>query len=34
MEQTDWHTQEEEKFLRKLARHLDAAVKAGEDRSH
>ena len=30
VEQTDWHTQEEEKFLRKLAVHLDAAVKAGE----
>jgi protein required for attachment to host cells len=30
VEQTDWHTQEEEKFLRKLAGHLDSAVKAGE----
>ena len=26
-------TQEEEKFLRKLAGHLDAAVKAGEAKS-
>ena len=25
MEQTDWHTQEEDKFLHKLAGHLDAA---------
>jgi protein required for attachment to host cells len=33
VEQTDWHTQEEEKFLRKLAGHLDAAVKAGEAKS-
>jgi protein required for attachment to host cells len=33
MEQTDWHAQEEEKFLRKLAGHLDAAVKAGEAKS-
>ena len=33
VEQTDWHTQEEDKFLRKLAGHLDAAVKAGEAKS-
>jgi protein required for attachment to host cells len=33
VEQTDWHTQEEERFLRKLADHLDAAVKAGEAKS-
>jgi protein required for attachment to host cells len=33
MEQTDWHAQEEEKFLRKLAGHLDAAVKTGEAKS-
>jgi protein required for attachment to host cells len=33
MEQTDWHAQEEEKFLRKLAGHLDAAIKAGEAKS-
>ena len=29
MERTDWHAQEEERFLRKLAGHLDAEVKAG-----
>jgi protein required for attachment to host cells len=29
MEQADWHTQEEERFLRKLAGQLDAEVKAG-----
>jgi protein required for attachment to host cells len=28
VEQTDWHTQQEERFLRKLAAHLDAAVNA------
>jgi protein required for attachment to host cells len=33
VEQTDLHTQEEEKFLRKLAGHLDAAVKAGQAKS-
>jgi protein required for attachment to host cells len=33
VEQTDWHAQEEEKFLRKLAGHLDAAVRAGEAKS-
>jgi protein required for attachment to host cells len=30
MEPTDWHTQEEDRFLRKLAERLDAAVNAGE----
>jgi protein required for attachment to host cells len=29
VEQTDWHTLEEEKFLKTLAGHLDAEVKAG-----
>jgi len=33
MEQTDWHTQEEEKFLRKVADRLDAAVNAGQAKS-
>ena len=33
MEQTDWHTQEEERFLQKLAANLDAAVKAGQIKS-
>jgi protein required for attachment to host cells len=33
MEQTDWHTQEEERFLRKLVGHLDAAVNAGKIKS-
>ena len=33
VEQTDWHTQEEERFLRKLAGHLDAEVKAGRAKS-
>jgi protein required for attachment to host cells len=33
VEQTDWHAQEEEKFLRKLADHLDVAVKAGQAKS-
>ena len=33
MEQTDWHTQEEERFLQKLAGHLDAEVKAGQAKS-
>jgi protein required for attachment to host cells len=33
MEQTDWHEQEEERFLRKLADRLDAAVMAGQTRS-
>jgi protein required for attachment to host cells len=30
MEQTDWHQQEEDRFLRKLLVHLDAAVNAGQ----
>lgn len=30
MEQTDWHDQEEQKFLRKLADHLEAEVHAGK----
>ena len=29
MEQTDWHEQEEDRFLSKLADRLDAAVNAG-----
>ena len=29
VEQTDWHAQEEARFLQKLASHLDAEVKAG-----
>jgi protein required for attachment to host cells len=33
IEQADWHTQEEERFLRKLAGHLDAEVKAGRAKS-
>jgi protein required for attachment to host cells len=33
MEQTDWHEQEEERFLRKLANRLEAAVMAGQTRS-
>lgn len=33
MEQTDWHNQEEERFLVKLAARLDAAVQAGETKS-
>src|SRR6266508_3755334 len=33
MEQTDWHAQEEDSFLRKLADRLDAAVNAGEAKS-
>src|SRR5262249_40678453 len=28
VEQTDWHTQEEDRFLRKLLDHIDAAVNA------
>jgi protein required for attachment to host cells len=30
VEPTDWHTQEEDRFLRKLAERLDAAVHAGQ----
>lgn len=33
MEQTDWHAQEEERFLRTLAGHLDTEVKAGHAKS-
>ena len=33
MEQTDWHTQLEERFLKALAAHLDHAVQAGQIRS-
>jgi protein required for attachment to host cells len=33
MEQTDWHAQEEDRFLRKLADRLDAAVNAGLTKS-
>jgi protein required for attachment to host cells len=30
MEQTDWHAQQEERFLLELAQRLDAAVNAGQ----
>jgi protein required for attachment to host cells len=30
MEQTDWHDQDEQRFLQKLAGHLDAAVNSGQ----
>jgi protein required for attachment to host cells len=33
MEQTDWHDQEEQRFLAKLAARLEKAVLAGEIRS-
>jgi protein required for attachment to host cells len=33
MEQTDWHTQDEQRFLADLAKRLDAAVTGGETRS-
>jgi len=33
MEQTDWHEQEEERFLQRLARHLDTEVNAGNAKS-
>jgi protein required for attachment to host cells len=33
MEQTDWHDQNERRFLEKLAARLDAAVSAGETKS-
>jgi protein required for attachment to host cells len=33
MVQTDWHTQEEERFLRTLADRLDTAVNAGQAKS-
>jgi protein required for attachment to host cells len=33
MEQTDWHTQSEERFLKTLAAHLDHAVQTGQIKS-
>jgi len=33
MEQTDWHEQDEQRFLADLAGRLDAAVTAGETKS-
>lgn len=33
MDQTDWHYQEEQRFLHKLLGHLDAAVNAGVAKS-
>ena len=33
MEQTDWHEQDEQRFLTELAGRLDAAVTAGETKS-
>jgi protein required for attachment to host cells len=33
MDQTDWHEQQENRFLRRLVTHLEAAVNAGEARS-
>ena len=33
VEQTDWHDQEEQKFLAKLAARLDKAVRSGEARA-
>jgi protein required for attachment to host cells len=33
MEQTDWHDQEEQRFLHMLLGHLDAAVNAGKTKS-
>jgi protein required for attachment to host cells len=33
MEQTDWHDQAEQRFLQRLAAHLDAAVNAGKVKS-
>jgi len=33
MEQTDWHDQAEQRFLQRLAGHLDAAVNSGQTRS-
>jgi protein required for attachment to host cells len=33
IEQTDWHDQEEQRFLHKLAGHLDGEVKAGRAKS-
>ena len=33
MEQTDWHDQAEQRFLQKLANHLDTEVQAGKTKS-
>lgn len=33
MEQTDWHAQDEQRFLADLAKRLDTAVTAGEAKS-
>jgi protein required for attachment to host cells len=33
MEQTDWHDQDEQRFLTELAKRLDAAVTAGETKA-
>jgi protein required for attachment to host cells len=33
VEQTDWHDQEEQRFLHKLSKHLDAAILAGKVKS-
>jgi protein required for attachment to host cells len=33
MQQTDWHTQEEERFLRRVVGEIDAALTAGTTRS-
>src|SRR5262245_66123195 len=33
MEQTDWHEQEEQRFLQKLAGHLDAELNGGKAKS-
>jgi protein required for attachment to host cells len=33
MEQTDWHLQAEQRFLQRIAGHLDAAVNSGEAKS-
>jgi protein required for attachment to host cells len=33
MEQTDWHAQDEQRFLADLAKRLDSAVTAGETKS-
>ena len=33
MEQTDWHEQAEQRFLQRLAAHLDAAVNSGHAKS-
>ena len=33
MEQTDWHEQDEQRFLADLAKRLDAAVTRGETKS-